>query len=181
MTQQLTRYWDNTGEHEALYAQLRLLIPSMGEVPDHKGKNKKLEKLRVASNCYYDLFNNGLCNRAAAFRRVFGFGGTVIAQRGFNRAMHESRELERMMDEIILAAAAEQGVTAPVAEPAVPAPLDVQGKPFAVGQKVARADKFYKTDGLHVVISTVTRVEDGKVYLDSSRALKYPDRVAIIG
>lgn len=59
--------------------------------------------------------------------------------------------------------------------------LDVQGKEFKVGQKVAVADKFGRVDGLHVVIKTVTRVEGDNVYLnDSKRALHFPDRVAIM-
>lgn len=120
MTQQLTRYWDNNGTHQALYEELNKLIPAMGEVPDHRGANRKLEKLRVAANCYYDLFNNGLCNRAPQFRRVFGFGGTVIANTRFERALPESRLLETKMDIIILEAAEEQGVTAPVVAPVNP-------------------------------------------------------------
>jgi hypothetical protein len=113
----LTRYWDNTGTHQALYTELHKLIPSIGACDNARTTNRKLEKLRVASNCYYDLFNNGLCNRAAEFRRVFGFGGTVIANARFEKALPQSRDLERMMDEIIVAAAAEQGVTAPAADP----------------------------------------------------------------
>lgn len=114
------RYWDNEGQHQALYQKLHDLIPGSGPVPGARSDCRALEKLRVAGNCYYDLFNNGLCNRAAEFRRVFGFGGKVIANRSFNRYMHESILLEQKMDEIILAAAKEQGVTAPPP----PAPIE---------------------------------------------------------
>ena len=102
------RYWDNTGKYQALYNELHKRVPSMGPVPEARGANRKLEKLRVASNCYYDLFNNGLCNRAAEFRRVFGFGGTSIANRNFNRHLPESVLLEQRMDKIIYDAAVEQ-------------------------------------------------------------------------
>ncbi len=105
-----TRYWDGKGEHQALYDELNKRIPAMGSVEDSRGANRRLEKLRVAANCYYDLFNNGLGNRAAEFRRVFGFGGSVIAKNNFSATLHESVELERKMDEIILLAALEQGL-----------------------------------------------------------------------
>lgn len=59
--------------------------------------------------------------------------------------------------------------------------VDVQGRQFAVGQRVAVASKQFKTDGLHVVIKTVTRVEQGRVYLDNSpQALRFPARTAIV-
>ena len=58
---------------------------------------------------------------------------------------------------------------------------DVQGKPFKVGQRVAKASKYYRIDGLHVVVCKVTRLENGKVYLDDSpRATNFPERLAII-
>lgn len=98
-------YWDNQGKYQTLYNLLFKLIPAEGSVPEPK-KNKCLEKLRKASNCYYDLFNNGLCNRATEFRTVFGFGGTWISKERFPFC----EKLERKMDEIILAAAQEQNV-----------------------------------------------------------------------
>lgn len=102
-------YWDGEGKHKDLYEKLQALIPVSGEVNEPR-KNRKLEKLRKAANCYYDLFNNGLCNRAAEFRQVFGFGGTSIAER-YNRADPKMIQLEAAMDEIILDAANEQNVS----------------------------------------------------------------------
>lgn len=99
-------YWDSNGKYQALYDKVKDLIPVEGAVPDARGKNRKLERLRVASNCYYDLFNNGLCNRAAEFRRVFGFGGSAIVKSRFQ----DTSALEEQMDDIILAAALEQGM-----------------------------------------------------------------------
>lgn len=99
-------YWSHQGTYQALYEKLAELIPAEGEVPDSKRKNRNLEKLRRASNCYYDLFNNGLCNRAAEFARVFGFSGKQIVRSRF----YDISGLEVAMDEIILAAALEQGL-----------------------------------------------------------------------
>lgn len=58
---------------------------------------------------------------------------------------------------------------------------DVCGKTFRVGQRVARAAKLFKVDGLHIVITEVTKVTDDKLYLDhSTRPVKFPERLAII-
>ena len=58
---------------------------------------------------------------------------------------------------------------------------DVQGNTFKVGQTVAVASKLYATDGLHVVVKAVTRVDGNKVYLNNSpQPLKYPARVCIL-
>ena len=102
-------YWGKTGKYEDVYKQLWEKIPLMGSVEEPR-KNRALEKLRKASNCYYDLFNNGLWNRAKEFYHVFGFGGTVIVKNRFNENMWEMKKLEEKMDEIILAAAKEQGI-----------------------------------------------------------------------
>lgn len=61
-------------------------------------------------------------------------------------------------------------------------PIDVQGKVFVVGQKVARAAKLYQMDGLYVEVVPVTKIDGDKVYLnDSTRPMKFPNRIAIIG
>ena len=69
-------YWCSKGKYPELNEALQKLIPAEGPVANAK-KNRALEKFRKASNCYYDLYNNGLCNRATEFRGVFGFGGEV--------------------------------------------------------------------------------------------------------
>jgi len=99
-------YWAHGGKYKKLAEKLQERIPAEGSVPE-PGKNPNLERLRIAVNCYYDLFNNGLCNRAREFRKVFGFAGTWIAKEGF--PYHAP--LEQKMDEFILAAAKEQGIT----------------------------------------------------------------------
>lgn len=96
-------YWNNKGKYKTLADKLHELIPSMGEVANPK-ENPALEKYRKAVNCYYDLFNNGLCNRAKEFKQVFGFAGTWIAKRNFPPCT----KLEHVMDLIILEAYAEQ-------------------------------------------------------------------------
>ena len=70
----------------------------------------------------------------------------------------------------------------PHEQPEIDMAVDVQGKQFEVGQKVARAAKYYKTDGLHVEIVYVTKVDGDKVYLaDSKRPMMFPERLCIIG
>jgi len=98
-------YWNNNGKYQAISIKLNELVLDMGEVNDIKN-NPALEKFRIASNCYYDLFNNGLCNRAHEFIKVFGFAGTYIAENNFP----DCPELEIKMDEIILSAAMEQKI-----------------------------------------------------------------------
>lgn len=56
------------------------------------------------------------------------------------------------------------------------------GKAFAEGQRVARAAKVFQTDGLRCVVAVVTKVNDGKIYLDESKQpLRFPERVLILG
>jgi hypothetical protein len=100
-------YWNGKGKHEDLQATLNKLVPSAGEVPN-KELNPALEKFRIASNCYYDLYNNGLCNRAGEFRRVFGFGAAKLMRDGGGLTQKVIDDTESRMDWLILAAAAEQ-------------------------------------------------------------------------
>jgi hypothetical protein len=103
-------YWSGKGTFAAEAAALNELIPDCGEVADTMN-NLALERFRRASNCYYDLYNNGLCNRAAEFRKVFGFAGTRVAKSNFTDAATIAK-IDAAMDEIIRAAAEEQGITA---------------------------------------------------------------------
>lgn len=98
-------YWIGKGKYQDLADKLNELVPTTGSVPNLK-ENRALEKFRKASNCYYDLFNNGLCNRAAEFRSIFGFAGTYIAKKGLSYC----QKLEDKMDEIILDASKEQNI-----------------------------------------------------------------------
>lgn len=102
------KYWNDAGKYQDLYEKLDALLPSVGAVANPT-ENRCLEKLRKAANCYYDLYNNGLCNRATEFRSVFGFSGTPIPKARFDYPVLQDR-LDERMDEIILAAAKEQGL-----------------------------------------------------------------------
>lgn len=105
-------YWNYKGTHQDVIEELNALVPTSGSVPSPR-KNKALEKFRRASNCYYDLYNNGLWNRAAEFRREFGIPSSHYKYFDginwrFTKEMHEL--VERKMDEIVLAAADEQAI-----------------------------------------------------------------------
>lgn len=67
----LNTYWNHKGQEQQKADALKKLVPASGAVVNPQ-KNKALEKFRKASNAYYDLYNNGLCNRARSFSRVFG-------------------------------------------------------------------------------------------------------------
>ena len=109
-------YWNRKGAHENLVAALNMRIPVMGEIAG--SKNRKLEKFRKASNAYYDIFNNGGCNRGAQIRGIFGFGMTTMSEvvrgkYGKYRTYHWDAIhaiVEPIMDQIILAAAKEQDI-----------------------------------------------------------------------
>lgn len=97
-------YWNSNGTNQKHYDFLADLIPVSGPC---RADRPALEKLRVAANCYYDLYNNGLCNEAKTFAKVFGFGGTSIAKRRFLDIDGKVTKLEKKMDEIITNAMAE--------------------------------------------------------------------------
>jgi len=114
-------YWNSRGTYQDLYDKLRPLIPISGEVD---GKNNKaLERLRKAANVYYDVFNNGLCNRGKQFYGVFKFAASNFKRTRYDRDYRGrmvtrqeimfdriARPMDERMDEIILAAAKEQGI-----------------------------------------------------------------------
>ena len=102
-------YWNHKGKYPKIQDALANLVPEVGEIPN-ADNNPALELFRVASNCYYDLYNNGLCNRATEFRGVFGFGGHY-GRGGLTQTIVDRTEAE--MNRIILAAAKEQGITLP--------------------------------------------------------------------
>jgi len=103
-------YWNHNGKYNTLAAQLQELIPAEGAVVNPR-KNKKLEKFRKAVNCYYDLYNNGLINRASSFAKVFGIPARDykygLGRRGFMACLYI--ETEQVMDKIVYEAAVEQG------------------------------------------------------------------------
>lgn len=110
-----TTYWGNKGSFPVLQENLHKLVPVEGEVKD-ADKNPALEKFRKAVNCYYDLYNNGLCNRKSEFRAVFGIVSSKykiesVGSVGAGTYLTELYQLvETEMDKIILAAGREQGL-----------------------------------------------------------------------
>jgi len=92
-------YWNCEGKHQALSERLKALIPPRGECDEG---SLELERMRQANNCYYDLWNNGLCNRYHEFRELFGITG--------EQAARNPQLLDRIVDGFILAAAIEQGL-----------------------------------------------------------------------
>ena len=68
-------YWENKGRYQAKADALRERVPVFGSATNAKTSNKHLEKFRKASNCYYDLYNNGLGNRAREFSTLFRIPG----------------------------------------------------------------------------------------------------------
>jgi hypothetical protein len=111
----MSTYWESKGLYQAEADALEKLLPIFGEVPDNKVTNKYLEKFRKAQNCYYDLYNNGLCNKAREFSTVFRIPGVPREiKQNYGRYDMISKAtadaIEARMDEIILAAAKEQGI-----------------------------------------------------------------------
>jgi hypothetical protein len=109
------RYWNGTGRFSAAAEKLQGMIPMSGTVATPHA-NPKLERYRKAVNCYYDLYNNGLCNRAAAFSRMFGIRVSEyrykIRRSGRLIGMIDERiydAVEPMLDAIVRDAAIEQG------------------------------------------------------------------------
>jgi hypothetical protein len=103
-------YWNKSGKYQKAAAALEQLIPNEGAVtnPSHR----HLEKFRRACNCYYDMFNNGLCNRRSEFRSMFP---NVVITSKEDTGYYDIDEtnwtlLDKEMDALILHAAAEQGV-----------------------------------------------------------------------
>ena len=110
-------YWNNQGTFESAAKELNKLIPIEGSVTEPRSTNKKLEKFRKARNCYHDLYNNGLGNRAQefrheAFRQVFGFASSPYKRyRRFEQFMSTLyARTEAKMNTIVREAAIEQGI-----------------------------------------------------------------------
>lgn len=109
----MATYWNNEGTYQTIAEALQELIPSSGEVPEGKTTNKALERFRRAQNCYYDLYNNGLCNRAREFSILFRVSGVpreIKKNYGTNFLVSSLTEgaIENKMDGFILDAYREQ-------------------------------------------------------------------------
>ena len=108
-------YWNRTGNHQDLVEKLQALVPMSGSV-EKPWKNKALERFRKASNAYYDIFNNGGCNRGRAIGKYFEGAMYYLSRHygvyNFGRVNWERIHMitEPKMDAIILEAAKEQGL-----------------------------------------------------------------------
>jgi hypothetical protein len=71
----MATYWEEKGTYQTQAEELQALLPYSGEVDKGKTTNKALERFRKAQNCYYDLYNNGLGNRAREFSILFRIAG----------------------------------------------------------------------------------------------------------
>lgn len=100
-------YWNKKGKYVRESDILWDLIPISGSVASPRGANKNLEKYRKACKVYYDLFNNGLGNRASAWSPIFGFPARVVKDHlkyyGFSSwdSHPLSNKIEEVMDKVI--------------------------------------------------------------------------------
>lgn len=109
----LKSFWNGDSDLQDVAFKLQGLVPMQGPVEDAK-KNKALERFRVASNCYYDLYNNGLDNRARQFSALFKVRvGDYRDRRGEMDFAGIEPVVEPIMRRFVLAAAKEQGIEVP--------------------------------------------------------------------
>jgi len=111
-------FWNNNSPLKELADKVQKLVPAQGDI---KGsRNRKLERWRKAMNAYYDLHNNGLCNRAQSFSKIFkmapshymtGWNWKVkyryFTQDDFRRI---GEVIEPKMEQMCIDAAVEQGI-----------------------------------------------------------------------
>lgn len=112
MTVMENSYWNGKGTYQALTEVLSKLVPDTGSVVN-SSKNRALERYRKACNYYYDLYNNGLYNRAAGFSKMFGVlpsENRIRTRYGFDYTKGFFEAVEKKMDIIIMEAAKEQNV-----------------------------------------------------------------------
>ena len=102
-------YWNNNGKYQELADRLQRLIPVSGTVITPRA-NPALETFRKAANAYYDLYNNGLCNRSRSFSRLFRIRVGDHMDAKTRPLPSRFARTEPKMDDIVLAAAKEQGV-----------------------------------------------------------------------
>jgi hypothetical protein len=109
----MAKYWNEQGTYQTIAEALQKLIPAIGDVPDGKTTNKALERFRRAQNCYYDLYNNGLCNRAREFSTLFKIAGVpreIKQNYHYNFLVSSATEdaIDSKMDKFIMEAYCEQ-------------------------------------------------------------------------
>lgn len=98
------KYWNGCGTKQAVCDELAKEIPGSGPC---LATRPALERLRVARNCYYDLYNNGLCNLRSKFLNVFGIDGYGIVLSGYTDTK-TMKAIDAKMTRIIMAAKREK-------------------------------------------------------------------------
>jgi hypothetical protein len=96
-------YWAHKGRYQALANALEKLVPLAGPVSD-----PMLDEFRRACNAYHDLYNNGGGNRnqdIIRFTKCYAPEEDPLNEEELEAAMEA---FEPVMDNLILAAAAEQ-------------------------------------------------------------------------
>jgi hypothetical protein len=101
-------YWNDRGTYNEESKALQALIPLSGTVAYPRTKNKHLERFRKAVNAYYDLYNNGLWNRARQFANLFKLYGLREELHYGELQERTVRAIETVMDEYVLLAYKEQ-------------------------------------------------------------------------
>jgi hypothetical protein len=101
--------WNNNSNYCTLADGLQKLIPDTGEVKN-KADNPHLEKLRIAVNCYYDLYNNGLGNMRKEFYKLF----KIASSKHYTKDFYTDEFLllvENKMQKFLINAAKEQNIS----------------------------------------------------------------------
>lgn len=104
-------FWNGNSDLQNLADELADMVPATGKVENPRS-NPALERFRRATNCYYDLYNNGLINRGPEFRRLFKIRVSDFYVRGRRDIDFDSimPVVEPIMRQFVLDAAKEQGV-----------------------------------------------------------------------
>jgi len=107
-------FWEGNHRLEALRERVSELVPTMGAVEDTN--SPKLERLRLVTNAYWDLFNNGGWNPGR--KTSYYFPGAMTAFHGaINKNLDQEASMaatyaitEPIMSKAVFAAALEQGL-----------------------------------------------------------------------
>ena len=99
-------YWNGKGTYEELSQKLEAMVPAEGQVPNPE-INRWLERFRLMSNAYYDIYQNGGGNVGRRASYYFKYA-VPLAMAG--RWADVAEITEPVMDRAILKAAKEQGL-----------------------------------------------------------------------
>ena len=107
-------FWNNNHPLKNVADQLHTLVnekayPETGRI---SGKaNKALDKYRRACNAYYDIFNNGGCNRGPLIRTIFGIDSAYLKREiRYHRWDELMSKCDPILEILIKEAAEEQNI-----------------------------------------------------------------------